>query len=165
LAEWGAASASIASDREDRKQALDKIDQAGTIVSASGFKQDPYFLDINTEWYLIDKAEAFVKVGWPNSAREVLSDITKGNHRKRRRYITIDVIEAEAYAAKGNIDMAIALAESALDTAQNTQSLEHIARIINLYEQLRQPGTYANNPDVARLGIKLLKVRKPELFS
>jgi tetratricopeptide (TPR) repeat protein len=167
LAEWGSALASTASDREDRSKALAKIDQAGTIVSASGFKSDPRFEDVNTEWYLIDKAEAFVKVGWPNSAHEVLSEIKKDSSRKRRRYITMDIIEAEAYAARGKIDMAVAFAESALDTAQETQLVltnRHIARIINLYEQLRQPGKYANSPDVARLGIELLKVRLPELF-
>jgi hypothetical protein len=56
-------------------------------------------------------------------------------------------------------------AEDALLSMKGMESYTHLLRIVNLYDRLRQQKKYCNNPDVAHLGLELLKVRKPELFS
>jgi hypothetical protein len=163
-AEWGYALAHTAQDQRDRKSALDTIEKAGRIVNANGYQRDWYFFNVNTDWYLIDKADTLLALNWPKSALSELNNVTRGNARKRRRYLTKDLIEARAYINSGKIEVGVAYAEDSLETAQEVNSCEHLTTIVNIYEELRENRLYRTSPDVARLGVKLLKVRQPALF-
>jgi hypothetical protein len=164
FAEWGYALAHTAQDQQDKKNALDKIEKAGRIVNANGYQRDWYFLNVNTEWYLIDKAEALIAFHWPKSALSELTNVTRGNVRKQRRYLTRNLVEAKAYIERGQVEMGVAYAEDALEMAQEVNSCEHLTTIVNMYEELRENPRYRTSSDVARLGVKLLKVRQPALF-
>jgi hypothetical protein len=152
-------------DQHDRSQVVKVTREAGTIISSSSFRQDQYFLTIDKEWYHIGQAKAYAVLGWYKSADEELSHVKKGDPRKKRRYLTMTINEAELYVAQGKIEMGTAYAEDALLNMHDIESPAHLQRISNLYEHLRQQKKYCNSPDVAHLGLELLKVRKPELFS
>jgi hypothetical protein len=157
--------AQTAQDKQDRKDALKVAKASGTIINASSFRQDPYFLSINEEWYHIEIAQTYAVLGWYQAAEEALQNVKKGDPHKKRRYLTMTIDEAELYIAQGKIEMGMAYAEDALLSMKGMESYTHLLRIVNLYDRLRQQKKYCNNPDVAHLGLELLKVRKPELFS
>jgi hypothetical protein len=164
LAEWGSTLAHATQDAKDRSESLSKLDTSGKIVTASNFQPDPYFLNVNAEWYHIDKAEAFIALHSPKLAIEEVANIYKGNPRTKRRYLTTTIIEAEAYISKGQIEIGAEYAIDALKVADEVSSKLHLARINYLYNSTRQHDKYKRSSDVARLGLELLKVEKPELF-
>jgi tetratricopeptide (TPR) repeat protein len=164
LAEWGSTLAHQTQDVRDRSEALGKLDAAGKIVNASHFRSDPYFLNVNVEWYHIDKAEAFIALRSPKLAIEEITTIYRGNARTKRRYLTATIIEAEAYISKGQIEIGTEYAIDALKVAGDVSSKLHLVRLDYLYNSLRQQVKYKSSSDVARLGVELLKIQHPTLF-
>jgi hypothetical protein len=81
-----------------------------------------------------------------------------------RRYLTTTIVEAEAYISKGQIEVGAEYAIDALKVAEKVSFKLHPTRINYLYNSLRQHEKYKRSSDVARLGVELLKVQKPELF-
>lgn len=76
----------------------------------------------------------------------------------------MDIVGARAYIARGQIEVAMAYAESALSVAHKINSCRHFTRIANMYNDLKQNRVFQTSPDVARLGLQLLKIRLPDLF-
>jgi transcriptional regulator with XRE-family HTH domain len=164
LSGHGLAQAYNAHDAQDRRNALTRMDSMVKVIQASDFQHDEYFFHVNDEWHHMDKAEAFLAVGWPRSTLEELADVRRGDPFRRSRYIYMSILEAEAYAASGQIEMSVAYAENALTFVEKKMINNHLARLTNMYEGLRENKKYASSPDVARLGAQLLGVQRPDLF-
>ncbi len=164
VAELGLVQAYNAQSSQDKKNALQTVDKAGSLIQKREFYRDTLFLHVNEEWYHIDKAEAYVALQWGYEAVNELSNVDRRDPRTRRRYVYTDIVEADAYLAKNQIEMAVACAENALDLLEDMQSFIFIARLSNMYHTLRQDKKYTSSPDVARLGGKLLKIQHSYLF-
>lgn len=164
VAELGLVQAYSAQFTKDKTRALNTIDEASTIIQQNNFHRDKRFMHINDEWYHIDKAEAYVALQWGHEAINQLDNVDRSNPQTRRRYVYTDIVEADAYLTKGQIEMSVASAENALNFLEDIQSFLFVTRVSNIYNTLRQDKKYANSPDVARLGGKLLKVQHSYLF-
>jgi tetratricopeptide (TPR) repeat protein len=163
LFDLGEVLAHTAQDEQDRRKPLQAVDQAGNIVRASGFSCGDYFLRVDEEYYYMVKARADIALGRPVSASREVANI-KGNYpHLQRRYVGVNIIEARASIARGRFPIAISHLEDALAGTVKVKSGSDLARIVNLYEELK--GTsYANDPELARLGVQLFKVQHPEIF-
>lgn len=160
LADLGRALACATQDAHDKLQAMHTLDSAEGIVGRY-FSEE--FLRVDEEWYHIDRAEALLAIGWPASVIETVESMNvKGNPGERQRYLYTDLIVAEAYIARGWIEVGVAYLEEALSALNETSSRRHLNRIVRIYEALRLK--HEGNSDVARLGVKLLQVQHPELF-
>jgi len=160
----GRALAYQAQDSQDRLTALRKIDKSGSIIAASNFADDEFFLRIDADWYHLDKAEAYISAGLPAAAMQELENVHKGDATLHQRYLYAYILEAEASIARGWIDLGIVHLENVLNFFSAATSRRHLNRVAHLYEQLSNNSHYRNSPDVARLGVLLLKVQHPELF-
>jgi tetratricopeptide (TPR) repeat protein len=149
-------------DEADRTKSLGIIDQGGRIIT-NNTEKDPYFFSITPEWYHIGKAQAYIALGWSNSALNDLRYLT-GDPRQMRRFLTANIAEAQAYAVSGKIETAVAYAEVALEVASEVHAELHLAHIASLYQTLRQDKKGISSTDVARLGVQILKVQHPEVF-
>lgn len=165
LADSGRALAYQSQDTRDRLEAMSRIDQAEKLVNATGFENEAHFLRIDTDWVLLDKAEAYLKSGWPSSAIEELSNVYKGDASLHQRYLYSYILEAEASIAKGWIEIGVAYLENALMVLNKVTARRHLNRIVSLYERLKEDNRYKNSPDVARLAVRILQVQYSELFS
>jgi tetratricopeptide (TPR) repeat protein len=164
VAELGLVNAYCAQSAKDQTMALNTIDAASTIMQKKDFHRDTQFMYVDDEWYHIDKAEAYVALHWGREAVHQLENIDRSNPQTRRRYVYTDIVEADAYLSRGQIEMAVACAENALDLLDDIQSFIFVTRISNMYNELRRDERYMRSPDVARLGGKLLKVQHAYLF-
>lgn len=164
IAELGLVRAYNAQSSQEQKAALSTVDEASSIIQSREFHRDILFLDVDDEWYHIDKAEAYVALQWGREAVNELNNVDRSDPRTRRRYVYTDIVEADAYLAKNQIEMAVACAENALDLLEDMQSFIFVTRLSNMYHTLRQDRKYTSSPDVARLGGKLLKIQHSYLF-
>jgi len=83
--------------------ALNTIDRANRIVTASNFCHHPGYLRVDQEWVLMNKAEALLASGSPGSAIEALEPIYDGDPSARQRYLYTAILEAEAYIVTGEV--------------------------------------------------------------
>ncbi|GLV54371.1 hypothetical protein KDH_12190 [Dictyobacter sp. S3.2.2.5] len=164
LAEAGLVHAYTAQSGTEKKQALQTIDDASSCIGRSDFQRDWQFMNVNAEWYHIDKAEAYVAVQWGKEALREIHHVDRSDVQKRRRYVYTDIVEADAYLAQGQIEMCVACAGNALSLLDDIQSFVFITRIANIHTALIHDYRYENSPDVARLGAELLKVQHFYLF-
>ncbi|QBD81682.1 hypothetical protein EPA93_39220 [Ktedonosporobacter rubrisoli] len=165
LAEGGRALAYNARDSQERLEAMNKLDQAGRIISASSFSNDDErFLRVDQEWYHIDKAEAYIANGWADSAFQELANVYKGDPLLHQRYLYAYLLEAEAHMVRGRIEIGIAHLENVMQVLNEETKRRHLNRIINTYESLNENEKYQKSPDVARLGVRVLRIVHPELF-
>jgi tetratricopeptide (TPR) repeat protein len=164
LADGGRAQAYAVQDNQDRLAAIHRIDEGCRIVSASRFQEDPYFLRIDADWCFLDKAEASTVCGWPGLALQELEQVRRGDASLHQRYLYTYILEAEASIAKGWVEVGIAHLEDALLVLNETTSRRHLNRVVRICDDLKQNERYGNSPDVARLEVKILMARHPEIF-
>jgi hypothetical protein len=165
LADGGRARAYAAQDQRGRLDALNTIDRASRIVTASDFRHHPGYLLVDTEWVLMNKAEALLASGSPGSAIEELEPIYDGDPSARQRYLYAALIEAEAYIAKGWGEIGIGYLEQAIHALGEITSRRHLSHILLIHERLKQDERYKKSPEVARINVLLLKLQHPELFA
>lgn len=125
---------------------------------------DPFFFKIDQNWQQIGRAGALVAVKDPHSALTELGKVPSGNAQKLRRFLTAAIVEAEAYRAMDQIDMAAAYALAALEMAKKMQADLHISKIDALYRDMRSEEKYKNSPELIRLGAAIVKAQYPEFF-
>lgn len=164
LADGGRAQAYAVQDNQDRLAAIRRIAVGCKIVSASSFQEDPYFLRIDADWCILDKAEASTVCGWPGSALQELEQVRRGDASLHQRYLYTYILEAEASIAKGWAEVGIAHLEDALLVLNEATSRRHLNRIVRICDDLKQDERYKNSPDVARLEVKILMAQHPEIF-
>jgi tetratricopeptide (TPR) repeat protein len=148
LLEAGRAKARNAKTKKDRKKVIDEIDLVGQIIRASYNEEDPHLFKLDLDCYHGYKSDALVAIGWNKEAIEELK-LIKGSQYPLRQ-IACDILQAQAYVNIGEYSEAAKLTEPALLTAQELNSELNIARIVGLFQQLKQ-SSYKDSADVARL--------------
>jgi hypothetical protein len=159
----------IAQTSMDLREAFRLIDESEAFIERCAGQADPYFAKFNRQVYLGLRAEAFLGsplrgLRFPDDAlQELDQSVTPTDLGFTRRSARNTMSQAKAYFYKGYYPMATALAADALDVVKNYKSSVNIARLTNLYEDLKE-SSYGNSSEVAQLGIALLKVQQPHLF-
>jgi len=137
-------------DRSDTLVVLKSIDQAGNLVSASTFANDPQFLRVDTKWLHIDKAESLIAGGMPALALEELDNVyQRGDPQARQRYFYAVIIEAEASLARGWADVGAVYLQEALRALNQTNSRRHLSHIVRIHDTLQENPPYRFPEDSA----------------
>ena len=163
---WGGAAILQAQDLSDKHLNLKKCDLAVKVLELAqkSAPPDPFFFKIDQNWLQIGRAEALIGAKWPQSALAELGKVPSGNVKKLRRFLTAAIVEAEAYRAMDKIEVAIAHALAALETAKELRADLHIARIDALYRDMRSEEKYSNSPELMRFGVEIVKAQYPDFF-
>jgi transcriptional regulator with XRE-family HTH domain len=149
--------------------ALQVMDLAEKAVDQKGSSADPYariLLDgtlngLNEEEYLLGKAITFNAANLFNKSIEVFDDLDRLNERTRRgkdhtRYHAwIDIVESQAYLGIKKYHIAIIKAKEALVVLRDIDSVDNIANIKAIYDDLLK-SSYRTSKEVNELG-KMLK--------
>jgi len=156
LAAGHARAHAAAADRQ-ATEALTLIDQAGRIVRRGHLEDDESFVKLNAGRYHLDRAGALLALGRPTDALDELDLAVRGvAPDQTRRHAYINVLRAKAHADIGELPVAVAVAEEALQVSKALRSGVNVARIGQVYEQVRA-STYGTSPQVARLGAQLVQ--------
>ncbi|MBV9708826.1 MAG: hypothetical protein JO125_15625 [Chloroflexi bacterium] len=163
----GTVDGQFARDRQELKQALKVLDRASKQI---GRHLDGTIVVLDEERYHLDRAAANMmspiqRACSPESARQALEEAEKSvGFVSKARQAYRSMLWAKSYLVEGLYPVAANLAEDALSIAQEINSHINVARVEALYRGLRA-SPYGKNPEVAALGIKLLRVQQPELFT
>jgi tetratricopeptide (TPR) repeat protein len=141
-------------DMQERLTALHTLDKAAHLLRLYPLPDgNQHYLEIELDRYHLDKAAAFLNIGFPREALRELSLVRSSPHNQRRAAM-ISVFQAQANVALGKYAEACDLAEEALDLIGPIRSVVNYERIQMLYQEL-QLTSFRNNPEVARLGVML----------
>ncbi|MBV9691168.1 MAG: hypothetical protein JO202_15830 [Ktedonobacteraceae bacterium] len=166
----GATIAGIARDHNELLEALRVIDQgAKEIGKHTQDKRIPTVLD--EELYLSIRARAYIQspfkgAYFPASARQALEESAKvAKISSKPRRAEMAVIIAWSYFMEELYPMATEAMEQAIVAVRNCQGTEkYFARLEALYRGLRS-SEFGKDAEVARLGVTLLRARRPGLFN
>ncbi len=161
----GLAYAYVARDQREFTEALTIIDSSSKqIGKQSDDKSIAARLD--EERYRFNRASAYL-YSPQGSPRLALTELNQAVDAKPetspRRGVHRDLLFAETYMALGNYPLAIAHADAAVEVTSINGMDTLFNRLEGIYRSLRQ-SDYRNDPDVARLGVHILKAQQPELF-
>ncbi len=161
----GLAYAYVARDRGEFTKALRIMDHASNqIGKQSGDKRIAARLD--EERYRLNRASAqlYSPQGSPKLALSELNEAVDAKpDTSPRREVHRELLFAEAYMALGNYPMATASATAAVEVSIDNGMDTLFTRLENVYRSLRT-SPYGKDPDVARLGVQILKARHPEMI-
>lgn len=166
LSSLGHAAAHQAQDLPAHHQAIRWIDEGARWIEP-GKGEDEHFVRFGEERHHLDKAAAYLtspieKLRFPRLARRELRDALTSPHLKRR-YAYNAILQAKSYVVEKEYPQAIERAAEALTIIEDIKSGVNLARIINIYEEIKE-SKYGNHDDVMRLGIHLLKVEFPTFY-
>ena len=156
----------FARNGQELKQGLKLIDRASKQV---GQPLSGISLVLDEERYHLDKAAVSITsplraARSPETARQALQDAEKAaRFVSKTRQAQRATFWAQSYFVEELYPVATTLAEQALSIGQNIDSPMHMAHVKALYTALRA-SPYGKDAEVARLGIKLLRVQQPALF-
>jgi transcriptional regulator with XRE-family HTH domain len=157
----GVADAYIARDQTEFLTAIRLISQGASQIGAS--TDDVRIVaSLDYERYMLNLTKAYLHspMGNPGIALAKLNEldrwcpISKGKHRLTER----NSYYAKAYLAIGNYPMAVAHLEAALETASGARD-----SLVAIHTQLKQT-SYAKNPDIGRIAVKINQMKYPGLF-
>jgi hypothetical protein len=165
----GATEAHMARDRQELLRALKVIDQATGQIDKPA-DEGGITLKLDQERYHLNRAVAFLASPFqiarsPASAREELEAATRATeptHKVRQAWNA--TLLAKSYLIEGRYAMATARAEDTLDLLKDIGSSTQLAYVEALYRGLRT-SPHGKHPDVAELGVKLLRVQQPQMFN
>ncbi|MBV9705828.1 MAG: hypothetical protein JO125_00280 [Chloroflexi bacterium] len=163
----GKVNGQFARDGQELKQGLKLIDQASKQI---GKPLDGTPIVLDEERCHMDRAVACIKspvraARLPEMARQALEDAEKAaRFISKRRQANRATFWAKTYFVEELYPIAATLGQEALLIAQEIDSPISVARVEALYRGLRA-SPYGKHPEVAELGIKLLRVQQPELFT
>ncbi|MBV9690894.1 MAG: hypothetical protein JO202_14445 [Ktedonobacteraceae bacterium] len=165
----GATEAHLARDRQELLKALKVIDLATGEIDKPA-TEEGLAIKLDQERYHLDRARAYLAspfqmARFPASAREELeaaTRLTEPTHKVRQTDNAI--LLAQSYLVEEYYPLAATYAENALDLVKGIGSRLRLASIEALYRELRG-SRYGKHPDVAKLGIKLLRVQQPQMFN
>ena len=155
LSDAGVILACAAQSGTDTLRAMRLLDLGGTIARSGHLGEDEHFINFNTGMYHMRRAKALVETHSSQRALEELDlskKVTRPDLKRRHNMIVID--SARALIGMKEYTEAARLAEQALQMSGDMQTSLNIARIVELYQQLRT-SSYGDAPSVARLGLKL----------
>jgi hypothetical protein len=165
----GITEAHVARDRQGLLKALKVIDLATGEIGKPA-DEEGLAIKLDQERYHLDRAQAYLAspfqmARFPRSAREELeaaTRVTEPTHKVRQTDNAI--LLAQSYLVEQYYPFATTYAEDALDLVKGIGSRLRLASIEALYRDLRA-SRYGKHPDVAKLGIKLLRVQYPQMFN
>jgi hypothetical protein len=157
-------------DRQELLKALKVIDQVTGQIDKPADEQSIVALRLDQGRYHLSRALAllaspFQTVRAPASARQALEEVTRATAQTQKgRQADNALLLAKSYLVEGFYAMATARAEDALELVKDIGSRWRLAYIENLYRDLRV-SSYGKEAEVAKLGVKLVRVQQPELFN
>jgi len=164
-----ATAAWTARDRQELLHAIKVIDQAKGEIGKPA-DEEGIGVKLDQERYHLNRALAYLASPFqmarsPASARQALEAairVTEPTHKTRQadNYLLL----TKSYLVEGLYPIATASAENALDLVKDINSRWGLTYIEGLYRGLRA-SPYGKSTEVAQLGIKLLRVQQPEMFT
>lgn len=157
-----------ATTRSEQQTALAALNQAERFLDRINDEPDIYFIKFNEEGYHLNRASAWL--GAPVKllrssphAFDALS-LVPADETRKRRYAYSTYLQARGWFEEGELPMAAQVGMDALAVAIEINSQVNIKRIEAIYQDLKST-TYGNSPDVAELGVRLLRANNPALFT
>jgi tetratricopeptide (TPR) repeat protein len=155
----------LAQDQSDFTRALSIIDASSKQIGKQSTDQR-VAARLDEERYRLNRASAYL-YSLQGSPQLALVELNQAMDLKPntspRRGVHRDLLFAETYIALGNYPMAVACAVEAVETSSLNGMDTLYNRLENVYRTLRN-SPYGKDPEVARLGVQILKARHPELF-
>jgi hypothetical protein len=156
----------LALDQDDFTKALNIIDSANRQIGKQ--KDDKHIAArLDKERYKLNRASAYLYSLQGSSilALKELHDLVdmQPNPSPRRR-VHRDLLFAETYLNLKNYPMAVSCAAEAIEVSSTNGMDTLFNRLENVYHALRSI-PYGKDPEVARLGVQILKARRPEIFT
>lgn len=162
----GIVCASAARSPEDLSKALATLDKVklGAAPDDTNFQT---IVLIDQERMLLDQAWARLQypLHSPATATQALQSLESAERLGRKspnRDAFRATLEARAWFQRGELEAATAYTEAAID--QVGDSKINLARLDGIYQQLRKT-LFGKHPDVAHLGVRLLKAQNPSMFA
>ena len=157
LGATGLAYALTSKDMTSKKYVQSLLDEAGNLVTSSGFKDDGRFIKFSVAKYYLEYADTLTVLGRPGKALEVLDDAESAidiSQKRRRAYMDILRAEANMRLSSPQLHTATFLLADAFNVSKGVRSEYNIGYIARLYTNLRD-SSYGNSTDVADLGMSL----------
>lgn len=157
-----------ATDRTELATAFKSFKNAETLLDPAQAEEDRYFIKFNEEGYHLNKASAFLgspikKLRLAEEAFTELSSVPVNLDRKRR-YAYSSYLQAKGWLEDGELPMATQISLDALEASDEINSTVNIQRIQGLHQTLRTT-SFGKSPEVARLGLEVQRLTRPELFA
>ncbi|MBV9689760.1 MAG: hypothetical protein JO202_08600 [Ktedonobacteraceae bacterium] len=165
----GTTEACIARDRQELLRALKVIDQATGQIDTPA-DEESITMKLDQERYHLNRAVAYLASPFqmaraPASARQALEEAARVTvPTQKQRQTCAATLLAKSYLVEGLDPLAAASAEDALELVKDTGSRIYLAWVEALYRDLRA-SSYAKSAEVAKLGVKLLRMQQPRLFN
>jgi len=164
----GHVQAHAATDRSSLATAFQSFKHAELLLDAAVDEDDPYFIKFNEEGYHLNKASAFLgsPVKQLRSAEEAFTELAEVpvNLDRKRRYAYSSYLQAKGWLEDGELPMATQISLDALEASGEINSVVNIQRIQGLHQTLRDTN-FGKSPEVARLGLEVERLVRPELFA
>ena len=154
--EWGLIHAYIARSGKEKTAVRKRLADGCNSISEYREEDDLNFVQYNTGSYYLKYAEALIGLGDYSEALgqlELAEECTPLTFPRRFAYI--DALRAKAYMGLREFQEAATFAHDALTGSKTVKSEYNIARIAQVYKQLK--GSYKHSGDVTELGEELVK--------
>ncbi len=136
--EWGLVHAYTAQTPKEKAEAKAQLEDSHNYLSMYRAEDDENFIKFTPEWYHLTYAEALIALGDHSEAigeLELAEELTPLTLPRRLAYI--DLLRAKAYIGSGEFEEAVTYAKDALVQSKAVKSEFNIARIAQVYRQLR----------------------------
>lgn len=164
----GHVQAHAATDKAAMIVAYQSFKKAEALLDPARNEEDTYFIKFNEESYHLNKASAFLgsPIGQLRSPREAFNELAEVpvNLNRKRRYAYSSYLQAKGWLEDGELPMATQISLDALEAAGEINSVVNIQRIQGLHQTL-QATRFGRSPEVAKLGIEVQRLVRPELFA
>lgn len=142
-------------DEQDRRQALNMLDEAERLARDGPYAEDDTNVLFNEGWYHAERAEALIEMHRYDDALEALDlaegDIPIGLPRRRAH---LDIFRSRVFVEKGQLEEAACSALDAVELCRASGSSIQIFRVLGIYQSLKN-SSYGSDPSVAKLGVLL----------
>lgn len=163
--------ARLSLSKNDMKEAISMMDEATPYIGAT--KSDCAISLTGEEYYrframaLVSPAERILHM--PDAAEDSLTEMLKHSTPELKRFhgyqlIGQNLVQAIIYIDKGYYPIATTLVQEALTIMKQIQSTVHIPTANRIYAQL-QASSYGKSTEVAELGLQLLFLQIPQMFT
>ena len=148
--------------------AYQSFKKAEALLDQAQNEEDTYFIKFNEEGYHLNKASAFLgspikQLRSPGEAFNELAEVPVNLNRKRR-YAYSSYLQAKGWLEDGELPMATQISLDALEASGEINSVVNIQRIQGLHQTL-ETTSFGRSPEVAKLGIEVQRLVRPELFA
>ena len=151
-------------DKKDVMKAFTMLDEAYRMAQdKEAMQDDKHYWKINPGFILIYTAQALSvatpahRTVVPSDREHVLDEARRLTPPElKRRHILLDMFECQEYINAGEYEDATSLALTTLDMARSINSVINRDRLRGIYQQLMETN-YKDEPELARLGVRLLK--------